>query len=99
MGLGCGLEVRYERAARFDGDDRAVVLPICSKSVVSRRWRSAGEVSASQNAAKSESSRSACAAAVGGWREALDLVLEGLAAHDVLRLGEVAEHVEVLQAA
>lgn len=36
---------------------------------------------------------------VGGWREPLDLVLEGLAAHDVLRLGEVAEDVEVLQAA
>jgi hypothetical protein len=27
MGFGCGLEVRYERAVRFDGDDRAVVLP------------------------------------------------------------------------
>lgn len=27
MGLGGGLEVRHERAARFDGDDRAVVVP------------------------------------------------------------------------
>ncbi|MHB8240472.1 MAG: hypothetical protein ACYDHN_00635 [Solirubrobacteraceae bacterium] len=35
---------------------------------------------------------------VGGWREPLDLFLEGLAAHHVLRLGEVAEDVEVLQA-
>jgi hypothetical protein len=35
---------------------------------------------------------------VGGWCEALQLFLEGLAAHHVAGLGEVAEDVEVLEA-
>ncbi|HTA32814.1 MAG TPA: hypothetical protein VK721_05260 [Solirubrobacteraceae bacterium] len=35
---------------------------------------------------------------IGGRREALQLFLQGLAAHDVAGLGEVAEDVEVLQA-
>jgi hypothetical protein len=35
---------------------------------------------------------------VGWWAEALDLFLKCLAPHDVLRFGEVAEDVEVLQA-
>jgi hypothetical protein len=34
---------------------------------------------------------------VGWWRESLQLFLEGLAAHDVAGLDEVAEDVEVLQ--
>ncbi|HEV7527325.1 MAG TPA: hypothetical protein VGO29_00335 [Solirubrobacteraceae bacterium] len=37
-------------------------------------------------------------ARVGGSAEALQLLLDRLAAHDVLRLRQVAEHVEVLQA-
>jgi hypothetical protein len=35
---------------------------------------------------------------VGGWGEALQLFLECLAAHDIAGLGEIAEHVEVLEA-
>ncbi|HEY7890973.1 MAG TPA: hypothetical protein VIC05_02055 [Solirubrobacteraceae bacterium] len=34
----------------------------------------------------------------GGWALALEFFLQGLAAHDVLGLGEVAQDVEVLQA-
>ncbi len=38
------------------------------------------------------------ASGVGWWAEALDLFIKCLAAHHVLRFGEVAEDVEVLQA-
>jgi hypothetical protein len=70
-----------------------------SKRLLMSLRRSAGSGSAFQKRGKSpriSCARSRCGSA--GWREALQLFLEGLAAHDVAGLGEVAEDVEVLEA-
>lgn len=45
-----------------------------------------------------EQRSSAVQGGIGWWTEALDLFLQCLAAHHVLGLGEVAEHIEVLEA-
>ena len=71
----------------------------CSNSETSSLRLSAGSVSSSQNDEKSPSSSLARSMpGSAGAPEALQLLLDRLAAHDVLRFGEVAEHVEVLQA-
>ena len=91
------MEVRYERAARFDGDDRAVVLPY----LLEQRGEQAvalggGGLGLPERGEVRQQPLGLRELGVGGWCEALDLVLEGLAAHYVLRLGDVAEDVEVL---
>lgn len=94
-----GLEVGRKGGLGFDGDDRAVVLPDMVEEAVDELaplgrvglcLPEAGEVA--------EDLLGAVELRVCGWREALKLFLEGLAAHDVAGLGEVAEDVEVLEA-
>lgn len=60
--------------------------------------RSAGSLPSSQKRGSVRGDRGRGRWRVGWWSEALDLSLECLAAHDVLRFGEVAEDVKVLQA-
>lgn len=82
----------------FDGDDDAAVLPdvveeagdeLASLGGIGLCVPEGGEVA--------EQFLGAIEVGVGRWREALEFFLEGLAAHDVAGLGEVAEDVEVLE--
>jgi hypothetical protein len=94
----CGLEVRQEGVVGLDGDDSPVLCPDLREQ---REQESAplGWVGLKlPEAGKAfEEIAGAVCGGVGWWAEALDLCLKGLAAHEVLRFGEVAEDVEVLQ--
>ena len=81
------------------GDDAAVLCPdlgeqreqeLAPLSWVGLQFPEAGEAF--------EEIAGAVGGWVGRWAEALDLFLKCLAAHHVLRFGDVAEDVEVLQA-
>lgn len=94
-----GLEVGGEGWSGFDGDDVAVVLPDVVEEGVQEfaalGWVGLGVPEGGEVA---EQFLGAVELGVGWWCEALQLFLEGLAAHDVAGLGEVAEDVEVLEA-
>jgi hypothetical protein len=94
-----GLEVGGEGWAGFDGDDVAVVLPDVVEEA-GDEFAALGGVGlcVPERGEVAEQFLGAVELGVGGRREALQLFLEGLAAHDVAGLGEVAEDVEVLQA-
>jgi hypothetical protein len=93
------LEVGQEVVVWLDGDDLPVLCPYLAEQreqeLAALGWLGlqlpeAGEVL--KERAGSVDGR------LGGWAEALYFFLQCLAAHDVLRFGEVAEDVEVLQA-
>ena len=102
-GLGFGLvyrlEVGGERWAGFDGDDAAVVLPDvveqAREELAPLGWVGLGVPEAGEVA---EEFLGAVEVWVGWWGEALQLFLQGLAAHDVAGLGEVPEDVGGLAA-
>ncbi|HEY7962469.1 MAG TPA: hypothetical protein VID29_11155 [Solirubrobacteraceae bacterium] len=99
LGFVEGGEVGGECGAGLDGDDRAVVLPDALEEVVDEA-ASLGGVGLGLPEAREvgEQRFGAVDVGAGGWREALKLFLQRLAAHGVAGLGEVAEDVEVLQA-
>ncbi|HEY7953462.1 MAG TPA: hypothetical protein VID70_10805 [Solirubrobacteraceae bacterium] len=94
----CG-EVIGEGGAGFDGDDRAVVLPDVLEEACDELASLGGVGLGVPEALEvAEEFLGAVEVWCGGWREALQLFLCGLAAHDVAGFCEVAEDVEVLQA-
>ena len=92
VGLGDYLEVGCEGGAGFDGDDLPVVLPDALEEAREQAVAlGGGGLGVPELGEAGEELLGAGELRVGGWCEALKLVLEGLAAHDVLGFGEVAE--------
>jgi len=91
------LEVREEVLVRLHGDDPAFLRP----DLLEQREQELaplGRLGLAEACEVVEQLLRALDARIGRRAELLHLLLDRLAAHDVLRFGDVAEHVEVLQA-
>jgi len=95
----CGLEVGQEVVVWLYGDD----LPFPRPDLLEQREQELAPLGGlglkvPEAGELVEQRLGAVDGGFGGWALALEFFLQGLAAHDVLGLGEVAEDVEVLQA-